>query len=163
MTIFRIQELESLGFEWDRFGTTWEDRFSELTDSWKLRGHCNVPQRYSENSKLANWVGKQRGQYKLHLEGKRSLMTLSRHWRAWVLSGSLSSTRGKGQQRNQAQTMTRIYSREGRGGTRAYATAQPQEDRSGREISSNQVDVAFKAEESGSNVEVHLDFIPGRT
>jgi hypothetical protein len=81
MTPFRIQELKSLGFEWDYSGpsgATWEDRLSELADYCKLQGHCNVPENYNENTKLANWVFSQRRHYKLHLEGKKSPMTLSR-------------------------------------------------------------------------------------
>jgi hypothetical protein len=78
MTISRIQALESLGFEWDCRGTAWKDRFSELADYRKIHGHCNVPQRCSENVKLGHWVLKQKMNYRLHLKGKESLMTLSR-------------------------------------------------------------------------------------
>jgi hypothetical protein len=45
----------------------------------------------------------------------------------------------------------------------AHATAQPQEDFSGREIRSNQVNIAFAPAESDWNGEVHLGYIPGRT
>jgi hypothetical protein len=76
MTTFRIQELESLGFEWKLVSVTaWEDRLSELADYCKIHGHCNVPQRYSENSKLGRWVADQRNHYTLHLRGKISHMT----------------------------------------------------------------------------------------
>jgi hypothetical protein len=78
ITPFRIQELESMGFEWGVCLAAWEDLLSELTDYRKQHGHCNVPKRYSENAKLGNWVGRQRGQYRLYLEGKTSPMTLSR-------------------------------------------------------------------------------------
>jgi hypothetical protein len=79
MTTLRIQELESLGFEWVAcHRTTWEDHLSELSDYRKIHGHCNIPNRYSENAKLGKWVGTQRTNYKLHLEGKTSWMTLSR-------------------------------------------------------------------------------------
>jgi uncharacterized protein YutD len=70
--------LESLGFEWDSRSTAWEDRLSELTDYRKINEHCNVPRKYSENTKLANWVNAQRKDYRLDLEGKTSRMTLSR-------------------------------------------------------------------------------------
>jgi hypothetical protein len=91
MTTFRIQALESLHFKWDRpkaitwkdrrcdsFSTTWKTRLSELDDYRKKHGHCNVPQRKSENTKLANWVSNQRKEYWLHAEGKKSHMTLPR-------------------------------------------------------------------------------------
>jgi hypothetical protein len=56
----------------------WENRLSELADYRKINGHCNVPNKYSENTKLGAWVGTQRTQYKLHAEGKTSSMTLPR-------------------------------------------------------------------------------------
>jgi hypothetical protein len=78
MTALRIQALERLGFEWDSFSAAWEVRLSELADYRKIHGHCNVPYSYSENTKLGYWIHKQRSQYKLHLEGKKSTMTASR-------------------------------------------------------------------------------------
>jgi hypothetical protein len=79
MTTHRIQELESLGFEWDRVNAVsaaWDDRLSELAAFRQIHGHCNVPRRYCE--KQSKWVGKQRTQYKLHLEEKTSFMTTHR-------------------------------------------------------------------------------------
>jgi hypothetical protein len=78
ITLPRIQALESLGFEWVIYVTTWEDRLSELADYRKIHGHCNIPQRHSENAKLGRWVNTQRYEYRLHLEGKASHMTLPR-------------------------------------------------------------------------------------
>jgi hypothetical protein len=53
---------------------SWEDRFSELAEYHRIDRHCNVPQR----TKLGSWVSKQKNLYKLHREGKKSPMTLSR-------------------------------------------------------------------------------------
>jgi hypothetical protein len=79
ITLPRIQALESLGFEWGTSKrTAWEDRLSELADYRKVHGHCDVPQKYSENAKLGSWVDKQRQQYSLHLKGKTSQITLPR-------------------------------------------------------------------------------------
>jgi hypothetical protein len=79
ITIFRIQALESLGFEWGvSYGAAWECRLSELADYCKIHGHCNVPKRYRENTKLGRWVADQRKQYRLHLKGKTSSMTTYR-------------------------------------------------------------------------------------
>jgi predicted chitinase len=78
MTLSRIQTLESFGFEWDSLSAAWADRLSELADYRKIHGHCNVPKGYSENTKLGNWVSKQRMNYTLHLQGNPSSMTLSR-------------------------------------------------------------------------------------
>jgi hypothetical protein len=77
MTPFRVQELESLGFEWRLSGAVWEDRLIELAAYHDIHGHCNVPKGIGENSTLGNWVAKQRRNYRLH--GERSLaMTHSR-------------------------------------------------------------------------------------
>jgi hypothetical protein len=62
MTAFRIQALESLGFEWG----------SELAEYRKIHGHCNVPRNHSENTKLGMWVTNQRTNYWLHVKGKKS-------------------------------------------------------------------------------------------
>jgi hypothetical protein len=70
MTFPRIQELESLGFEWNSHRRL-EDRLSELADYRKIHGHCNVPQNYSENTLGSNWV-KPKGAITLHLEGKNA-------------------------------------------------------------------------------------------
>jgi hypothetical protein len=78
MTSFRIQELESLGFEWDRQGTAWEDRLSALVNYRKMHGHCNVPHSYSDSLKLAQWVATQRTQYRFYQEGKTSFMSTFR-------------------------------------------------------------------------------------
>jgi hypothetical protein len=78
MTVFRIQELETLGFAWDRYGAAWEDRLSELADYRKIHGHCNIPRIFSENAKLGLWVGTQRINYRLYVKGKTTPMTLSR-------------------------------------------------------------------------------------
>jgi hypothetical protein len=70
ITLSRIQDLESLGFESDCSGVTWEDRLSELADFREIHGHCNVTKSYAGNSKLFHWVATQRKQYILHLKGR---------------------------------------------------------------------------------------------
>jgi hypothetical protein len=59
----------------DLSSPSWEDRLSELADYGKIHGHCNVPQRYSQNTKLGIRVTTQRRQYRLHAKGKTSSMT----------------------------------------------------------------------------------------
>jgi hypothetical protein len=77
ITLPRIEALESLGFEWGS-RVDWEARLSELANYHKIHGHCNVPQRLSENSKLSTWVATRRSQNWLHLDGKISQITLPR-------------------------------------------------------------------------------------
>jgi hypothetical protein len=78
MTLSRIQELESLGFKWGVCFTAWEDRLKELADYCRIHGHCNAPNRYSENIQLGYWVSRQRTEYGLHLKGKKSALTTYR-------------------------------------------------------------------------------------
>jgi hypothetical protein len=164
MTPARIQALESLCFEWDSHSGTWEDRLRELADCCKIYGHCNVPQNYSENSKLANWVHKQRVQYKLFLKGKRSLITPARiqaleslgfQWKP-----SIGRRKGTRQKPSLDDDATRDRERAVEAPEHVQATAQTRED---REICSNQVDVASESEESDWIGEVHLGYMPGRT
>jgi hypothetical protein len=63
MALSRMQELDSLAFEWDCSRATWEDRLSELADYRKIHGHCNVPRKYSESTKLGEWVRSRRSNY----------------------------------------------------------------------------------------------------
>jgi hypothetical protein len=94
MTTLRIQQLESLGFEWRVCIITWEDRLSELADYRKVHGHCNVPHRYSKNPKLGEWVGTQRTNYKLRREGKTPcisairIQVLERLGFQWIYRGT---------------------------------------------------------------------------
>jgi hypothetical protein len=152
MTTFRIKELESLGFEWDRRGAVWEDRFSELADYRKIHRHCSVPRVYSENPQLGQWVGTQRKQYKLHLEVNKSFITLPR---IQVLESldfewTPSISRGKGTPKNPSIDEDAMRACEMTVEAPEHATA-------------HQVDFAFIPEMFDRNGEIHLDFIPGRT
>lgn len=53
----------------------WTEKFEELLEFRKTRGHCCVPHTFEENPSLARWVKRQRYQYKLKAEGKPSTMT----------------------------------------------------------------------------------------
>jgi len=53
----------------------WTEKFEELLEFRKGRGHCCVPHTFEENPSLARWVKRQRYQYKLKAEGKPSTMT----------------------------------------------------------------------------------------
>ena len=53
----------------------WHERFQELVDFKKLHNHCNVPHRYPTNKKLAQWVKRQRYQYKLKALRRHSNLT----------------------------------------------------------------------------------------
>ncbi|MDB8542794.1 Helicase associated domain protein, partial [Turicibacter sanguinis] len=60
----KIELLNELNFDWDRFETQWNQMYEELSDFFGINGHSNVPKRYTENQALGKWVGKQRQDYK---------------------------------------------------------------------------------------------------
>ena len=53
----------------------WTEKFEDLCEFKKNHGHCHVPHTYTANPALAQWVKRQRYQYKLKVEGKRSTLT----------------------------------------------------------------------------------------
>jgi len=80
----KIKKLESIGFEWDRSkkkgpgmkqNKLWDKRLSELEIFKREHGHTNVP--YSAGS-LGQWVARQRNQYKLYTDGRKSSLNDSR-------------------------------------------------------------------------------------
>jgi len=72
----RFRALDEAGFIWQRnksksapklppdvhkpVSHTWSEMFSELSDFFKLQGHCNVPADWQANPELARWVYHQR-------------------------------------------------------------------------------------------------------
>lgn len=57
---------------------SWNYRFQELLDFRKIHGHVNVPYDYPPNPPLAQWVKRQRHQYRLLKEGRHSNLTQQR-------------------------------------------------------------------------------------
>jgi hypothetical protein len=53
----------------------WTEKFEELLLFRREHGHCLVPNSFPENQALAQWVKRQRYQYKLKVENKRSTMS----------------------------------------------------------------------------------------
>jgi hypothetical protein len=56
----------------------WKQRFEELFEFHQEYGHCCVRSHWPQNAPLAQWVKRQRSQYKLKKEGKHSNMTNER-------------------------------------------------------------------------------------
>lgn len=59
----RIKRLEDIGFEWNLHEAGWNEMYNELIEYMEEYGDCNVPEKYAENKKLANWVQSQRTTY----------------------------------------------------------------------------------------------------
>jgi len=53
----------------------WTEKFEELLQFRNENGHCLVPNCHPQNPALAQWTKRQRYQYKLKLDGKRSTIT----------------------------------------------------------------------------------------
>lgn len=56
----------------------WQEQFESLLVFKQEFGHCNVPHTYEQDVALSRWVKRQRCQYKLKLDGKRTSMSLER-------------------------------------------------------------------------------------
>ena len=57
----RRQLLDSLGFTWDVHSELWDQNFAALQKFHDREGHCNVPQKHSEDDlRLGQWVKDQR-------------------------------------------------------------------------------------------------------
>ena len=57
---------------------SWRTMFKQLCDFRRTHNHSLVPHTYHPNPRLSQWVKRQRRQYKLYQEGKRSTMTQER-------------------------------------------------------------------------------------
>jgi hypothetical protein len=53
----------------------WSEKFEDLVEFRKFYGHCHVPHYYQRNAPLAQWVKRQRYQYKLKADGTRSTLS----------------------------------------------------------------------------------------
>ena len=53
----------------------WSARYQDLIEFRKERGHCLVPHKWKGNPELAQWVKRQRYQYKLKMQGRHSTLT----------------------------------------------------------------------------------------
>lgn len=56
----------------------WVEKFEELLDFRLKNGHCLVPNAFKENPSLAEWVKRQRYQYKLKRLGHHNTMSVDR-------------------------------------------------------------------------------------
>jgi len=59
----RIDQLKQIGFVWNPLDVGWDEMFQRLVDYKNKSKSVNVPKRYKEDPKLANWVDRKRQQY----------------------------------------------------------------------------------------------------
>lgn len=80
LTPERLAALTSIGF-WDDFQThvdSWNQRYQELQEFHETYGHSNVPEDYTENYRLGQWVMNQRLSYKKFVAGLPTPLTPER-------------------------------------------------------------------------------------
>jgi len=58
--------------------SVWQKRYGELCDFYDSYGHSNVPQDYSQNFALGQWVMNQRTEYKRYLAGRTTCLDIER-------------------------------------------------------------------------------------
>ena len=63
-----VSKLNSLGFVWNMPDYWWTQKYLELVKFKVKFGHCEVPKGKGPYMQLAEWVGKQRGDYKQKLK-----------------------------------------------------------------------------------------------
>ena len=56
----RFARLDALGFNWDPYGSAWEEIFDQLVAYKAKHGDCNVPRGYGPDPQLGTWVQNQR-------------------------------------------------------------------------------------------------------
>jgi len=67
----RLKEVKFRAYQ----AENWTEKFEELLRFREENGHCLVPNCHPENPALAQWTKRQRYQYKLKQDGKRSTIT----------------------------------------------------------------------------------------
>ena len=70
----RIEQLNSIGFIWNRMGTAWSQSFENLKKYRLDNGHCHVPVNHTDKT-LFRWIAKQRKKYKNYKTGKKPALT----------------------------------------------------------------------------------------
>lgn len=84
LTQERVDKLTAWEFRWKTgfkkptkvaVRKSWEERYQELREYKAANGHCVVPQLYEE---LGHWVHRQRKEYTLLQDGKKSFMTIGK-------------------------------------------------------------------------------------
>jgi len=79
MTPTRLAALQELGFVFDCNKETWWERYRELEEFKREKGHCIVPKKYRENPQLGMWVGFQRTMYNKRMKtGNQNAMSSER-------------------------------------------------------------------------------------
>jgi hypothetical protein len=64
MTAEKIEKLEKIGFEWNKYDAIWNRKYQELVKFYEHHGHSLVPANYAANPQLGRFVVRMRNEYK---------------------------------------------------------------------------------------------------
>lgn len=59
-----VEALDAIGFVWSPADKAWDAMFKDLTAFRAKHGHADVPEQWSDNRRLANWVQSQRHRHR---------------------------------------------------------------------------------------------------
>jgi hypothetical protein len=79
LSLKQVALIQEVGIEnCDPNERKWRERIKELLEFQSKHGHCFVPQHSRKYENLANWSKRQRQQYRYHIRGQSSLLTVDR-------------------------------------------------------------------------------------
>jgi hypothetical protein len=79
----QIRRLDQIGLIWNPSDSTWEEKFAELLIYKEINGHCNVPNHWSKNQQLGEWVANQRAFRKKGLLSEERIQRLTQIGFVW--------------------------------------------------------------------------------
>lgn len=79
----RVDELNTIGFVWDKFEIVWLDFYKQFKEFKRVNGHCRVPKAKKDPSELRRWLDRQRQAFKkgkLSKERQEMLSAVGERW-----------------------------------------------------------------------------------
>lgn len=83
LTETQIKKLNNIGFIWDIKEYRWGKMYEKLIRFKKKHGHCQVPVRYEQDSKLGRWVMTQRGDRRKGILSEKRVEKLDKAGLKW--------------------------------------------------------------------------------
>eukprot|EP00957_Ditylum_brightwellii_P210886 15365520-Ditylum_brightwellii.AAC.1 len=93
------EQLNSIGFVWDKRDHAWNEKFDQLCAFKAQNGHCNVSQSDAENKILGQWVSTQRVFYKKNAMSPDRIKQMNSIGFIWNLNEKYIAERMSWQQR----------------------------------------------------------------
>jgi hypothetical protein len=100
----RIRRLNAAGMLWSPGDEIWQGMFRQLKEFAKREGHCNIPEHYAPNQKLASWAHNQRYRKRkgeLSRDRRQTLESIGFQWSIYRERKSSGKARASAQSRSQ--------------------------------------------------------------